>query len=461
MKTLRSLARTAAWILSSLLVLVSTSRADDPPHSRDPRVVVEKVAESPDIVHPIGAAFTKNGKLLVVESHTHFRPPGYQGPKADRIRLLVDDNRDGKADRFETFYEGTTATMDLALHPSGSIYLAARNEILRLNDDDGDGKADRKERLISLETLGNYPHNGLSGLAFDFHGDVYFGLGENLGADYTLVGADGTKIKGGGEGGGVFTCSADGKNLQRLATGFWNPFGACFDIFGRLFFVENDPDASPPCRLLHIIEGGDYGYQFRYGRSGRHPFQAWNGELPGTLPMLAGTGESPCKIVSYESDGLPGDYLGNLLVAAWSDHRIERYRLAPKGSSFTSIREPFIEGGVNFRPVGVAVAPDGSLFITDWVLRDYNLHGKGAIWRIRSTEKKPTKRIGAVSDPLASADRVVREAQARKLADSPKGRDELIQRLTSVHVRERRGSPGARRCKIGRARSGENRKHGP
>ncbi|HVL14805.1 MAG TPA: hypothetical protein VM529_19695, partial [Gemmata sp.] len=101
-----------------------------------------------------------------------------------------------------------------------------------------------------------------------------------------------------------------------MATGFWNPFGSGRDIFGRLFVVDNDPDASPPCRLLHVVEGGDYGFQFRYGRAGRHPFQAWNGELPGMLPMVAGTGESPCEVISYESDGLPAEYRGELLVPA-------------------------------------------------------------------------------------------------------------------------------------------------
>ena len=40
-------------------------------------------------------------------------------------------------------------------------------------------------------------------------------------------------------------------------------------------------------RLLHVVEGGDYGYRFRNGRKGTHPFTSWNGELPGTLPMVA------------------------------------------------------------------------------------------------------------------------------------------------------------------------------
>ncbi len=84
----------------------------------------------------------------------------------------------------------------------------------------------------------------------------------------------------------------DGTEMTFWATGFWNPHASCIDAFGRLFTVDNDPDSRPPCRLLHVIRGGDYGYRFRNGRKGLHPFAAWNGELPGTLPMVAGTGEA-------------------------------------------------------------------------------------------------------------------------------------------------------------------------
>ena len=182
---------------------------------------------------------------------------------------------------FTTFFEGTKHTMDIAVHPDGSVYLATRNEILRLKDTKGTGKADVKERIAFLDTKGDYPHNGLSGLCFDSQGNLYFGMGENLGASYKMIGSDGTTISGEGDGGHIFWCTADGKKLRKVATGFWNPFGICRDIYGRMFAVDNDPDAMPPCRLLHVVEGGDYGFQFRYGRSGRHPFQAWNGELPG------------------------------------------------------------------------------------------------------------------------------------------------------------------------------------
>src|SRR5204862_3204611 len=176
----------------------------------------------------------------------------YKGPKFDRIQAF-DVAKRGKP---TTFFEGTRHTMDLAVHPDGSVYIATRNEILRLRDTKGDGKADEKTRIVFLDTKGDYPHNGLSGLCFDSKGDLYFGIGENLGAPYKLIGADGTTLTGGGEGGNVFHCTADGFKLRHVATGFWNPFGAGFDIFGRRFVVDNDPGSSPPCRRVHGVEGG-------------------------------------------------------------------------------------------------------------------------------------------------------------------------------------------------------------
>jgi len=419
----------AARLVCAMLTVSAVSQSasaadiDAPPQSYDPRVEISLFASEPDLVHPVGAAFDTRGRLLVIESHTHFAPDDYQGHPHDRIRRIEDTDGDGRADRFTTFFEGTRATMDIARHPDGSIYLATRSEILRLRDTNGDGRADQKQQIVTLDTPGNYPHNGLSGLAFDGRDDLYFGMGENLGAPYTLRGSDGAQVADQGEGGNIFWCTADGKSLRRVATGFWNPFGVAIDIYGRIFAVDNDPDASPPCRLLHIVEGGDYGYRFRYGRSGRHPFQAWNGQLPGTLPMAAGVGEAPCEIVSYEAEGLPEEYRGDLLVASWAEHRLERYRLEPNGASYRAARLKFIEGGNDFRPVGIAVAPDGSLWVTDWVRRDYKLHGHGRIWHVRLKQSLPQTAVAQkagerkLRQALTSKNRARREAAAVELLE--------------------------------------------
>ena len=351
------------------------------PKVLDARLKIELVAAEPDIVTPTGLAVDARGRVLVVESHTHFRPVGYQGPPADRVRMFADTNGDGRADRISTFFEGTRYTMNIGVHHDGSVYLATRNEILRLRDTDDDGRADERTQIIRLQTEGDYPHNGLSGFAFDFAGNVYFGLGENLGKDFKLLGTDGS-VASELEGGQVYRCRADGTQLEMVAFGFWNPFHVALDAFERLFAVDNDPDSLPPCRLMHIVQGGNYGYRYRNGRKGVHPFTAWNGELPGTLPMVSGTGEAPSGVLAYESDQLPEDYVGNLLLTSWGDHRIERHQLEPRGASFVSVPSNIVQGDENFRPVGIAAAPDGSLYVSDWVDKSYEVHGKGRVWRI-------------------------------------------------------------------------------
>ncbi len=316
----------------------------------------------------------------MVECHTHFPPPDYGGPGVDRLRILEDTDRDGRADRIRTFWEGSHATMSLRRGPAPWIYVATRMEIFRIADLDHDDVAETIEHLVELKTPGNYPHNGLCGLAFDSMGYLYFGLGENLGEPYTLVARDGTQRTGQGEGGNIYRVTREGRQLEQIATGFWNPFGIHVDEYGRIWAVDNDPDASPPCRLHRVLPGGDYGYQFRYGRTGRHPLQAWNGQLPGTLPMVAGTGEAPCAVLPLA---------GRLWVTSWGDNRIETYRLIPHGAWFGAHRQIVVQGDHQFRPVDFALSPSGELFITDWVDKSYPVHGRGRIWRVVFTEPHP------------------------------------------------------------------------
>ena len=56
--------------------------------------------------------------------------------------------------------------------------------------------------------------------------------------------------------------------------------------------------------------------------------------------------------------------------------------MSPRGASYGAEREVIVQGDADFRPTGMAVAPDGSLYFGDWVLRDYPVHGKGRIWRL-------------------------------------------------------------------------------
>jgi len=362
------------------------------PVPSDDRFEVQLVAQEPEILTPTGIAVGDDGRVWCIENNTHFRPKNYKGFATDRIQIFSDFSADGHAQKITTFADGFSNSMNLLLGPKGSVYFATRSEIFLLRDTKNAGVADEKTTLIKMETAGNYPHNGLSGMAIGPDGLLYFGLGENLGLPYKIFGADGAKIEGGGEGGDIFSCSTDGKNLKRVATGFWNPFGLGFDAFGRMFAVDNDPDARPPCRLLHVIRGGDYGYRFRYGRKGLHPYIAWNGELPGTLPMISGTGEAPCAVLACEFAGWPNEMRGDLLTTSWGDHLVQRFKLkhAADSATFTADAETFIKGGFEFRPVCLVPAPDGSLLLSDWGGVSYPVHGKGRIWRIKLKQPAAT-----------------------------------------------------------------------
>ncbi|MCI0332856.1 MAG: hypothetical protein L0228_06500 [Planctomycetes bacterium] len=354
------------------LVFCSVAAAASP-RVADKQYTLELVASAPEIVTPVGMTFDSKGRLLVIESHTHERQADYKGPPRDRVRMLADSNGDGQLDRWSTFAEGFRHAMNLLGREDGAVYLVERGRLLLLRDTDDDGKADSQDELLRLETEDDYPHDALGGIDQAADGSLIIGLGENHGEPFRLIGADGKVIAATGGLDGFFRCSADGKNVEHIARGVWNPFSLCILDDGRIFAVDNDPDASPPCRLLHVIDGGDYGYLYQYGRAGTHPLQAWNGELPGTLPMVCGTGEAPTAVVAHA---------GSLWVTSWGEHRIERYRLVPRGASYGAEREVVVQGDADFRPTGMAVAPDGSLYFGDWVLRDYPVHGNGRIWRL-------------------------------------------------------------------------------
>ena len=187
------------YLLFPLSVFGQLEDGTAPPNVLDDRLVLEEFVSHPDLTTPTGIAVTSDGKVLVVECHTHFPPDDYQGLKHDRVLWFQDTDGDGKADKKTVFFEGTTQTMNLAVHPNGDVFLATRRSVLILRDLDEDGIADENKTIVHLITEGNYPHNGISGFSFNEDGDVFFGLGENLGKDYSMVGSDGSVVSGGGD----------------------------------------------------------------------------------------------------------------------------------------------------------------------------------------------------------------------------------------------------------------------
>ena len=370
------------FILFAGLALAANPDAGTRP--LQPGLSLSLVAENPEVATPTGIDVDAQGRVWTISCHTHFRPDDYQGPPKDEVVVFEDKDGDGAFETRSVFYAATEATMDLELGSDGWVYLAERDRVLRVKDTNGDGRGDLEENIAVLKTTSDYPHNAVSGLTWAPGGDLVFGLGENMNKPWTLTGTDGKHVVGTGEG-GVFRCRPDGTKLRRIARGFWNPFAVCVRDDGEIFAADNDPGSRPPCRVLHVVEGGDYGFQRLYGNAAHHPFVCWNGERRGTLPMLHASGEAPCGLLVLG---------GGLLGLTWSEHRLDYFPLTAEGASYRTERVPLIQGGRYFRPVCIAQSDSESnadravFYFTDWVKVHYKIHGFGRVWKLVINRKE-------------------------------------------------------------------------
>ena len=198
------------------------------------------------------------------------------------------------------------------------------------------------------------------------------------------------------------------QNPKFFSTGYWNPFDLKFDNYGRLLVADNDPDSRGPNRLVHAVEGSDFGYQSLFGGSGIHPYLAWNGELPGTLPYAVPLGESPSGLLNANLGRLPQDYYDQMLCTIWEESSIVRIAMEEKGLSVSGSTEVILQGGGDFRPVAFAADSKGNIYFTDWVERVYPNHGKGKIWKLSAKENTELLAQRSLYEPPKANEKVKR-----------------------------------------------------
>lgn len=377
--------------LAGLGWLATTHAAAAPaiPEVLDPRLELTLIVAEPDLVTPIGLATDARDRVFVIESHTHQPPQSYAGPKADRIKFFTSTNALVTGEAVRIYADGFEAAMNLTIGPTGDLFLVCAREVWWLRDGDDDGVAEVRTRILKVETDNSHPHSCLLGVALGPDGRLYVSRGNNGGMAWKIVGSDGSSVAGYGDGGNVIRCQPDGSKVEAFATGFWNPFDLAFGRFGRLLVVDNDPDARGPNRFLHVVRGGDYGYRSLHGPGGNHPYQAWSGDLPGTLPMIAGTGEAPAGLLDCSLAALPADYRNNYLITLWNENTIHRFGVISNGVSLAATNSVLIAGGKDFRPVAFAPDSRGAIYFTDWAKVDYPNHGHGRLWRLAAKKDEP------------------------------------------------------------------------
>src|SRR5436190_10442627 len=157
--------------MGPVLVLLALAASQDPV-VKDDRLVLELVARDPDINTPTGMTVDAKGRVWAIESNTHFPPKGYKGKPTDRILVFEDFSGDGHARKITTFADGFKHAMGIVVGKDGDVFLATRAEILVLRDRKGGGVCDERTSIVKLDTKGKYPHNGLSGFAWDADGNL-------------------------------------------------------------------------------------------------------------------------------------------------------------------------------------------------------------------------------------------------------------------------------------------------
>jgi glucose/arabinose dehydrogenase len=164
---------------------------------------------------------------------------------------------------------------------------------------------------------------------------------------------------------------------------------------GQLWCAVNERDElddnTPFEYATQVKEGAFYGWPWYYiggnedpRHKGARPDLKDNVTVPDVLMQAH---SAPLQVVFYESNSFPAEYKGSAFVTmhgSWNREKRTGYKvvrvLFDVNGKPTGEYEDFMTGFVISdkrvwgRPVGVAVAKDGSLFVTE--------DGNGTIWRV-------------------------------------------------------------------------------
>ncbi len=303
---------------------------------------------------------------------------------AGQVFVLRNPKNSGEAAEREVFVDGMRRPFGIAFRED-YVYVGNMNELVRFRYDPKTSKRlGEKEHLMDLPSGG---HNTRS-LAFSADGKhLFIGVGSASNID---TGEDPRRAA-------VTICDPDGKNARRYATGLRNPVGVGIEpVTGAVWTSVNERDELgdnlPPDYFTSLKDGGFYGWPYSYIGDNvdprvkqEHPELVKRAIIP---DVLLGAHVAPLQFAFYTGKQFPKSYWGGAFIAehgSWNRATRSGYQIAFvafQNGKPSADPVPFMTGlvpdpsssQVYGRPVGVTVAPDGSLLVSD--------DGAGVVYRI-------------------------------------------------------------------------------
>ncbi len=300
----------------------------------------------------------------------------------NRIVSLPDQDGDGVADEIKVFADGLDRPHSLAFH-EGAWYIGVPSGVVRLQDTDGDGTAD--SHTILIDDISPTGTHRTRTVAFLPDGRMVLSVGSTCNVCQEEDPQRAAIL--------VYD-SSKANEVKLFATGLRNAVGlAIHPETGELWATNNGRDLMgddlPPDTINIVREGANYGWPFCHSGTIVDPNIGNENSCDGVEPSLVDlqAHSAPLGLVFYpvnflpgdeESNGFPEEYQGDLFIAyhgSWNRSTPTGYkvvRLPLDGSQPSGPVEDFAVGWLNEdngsasgRPVGLAVGPDGSLFVSD------------------------------------------------------------------------------------------------
>jgi glucose/arabinose dehydrogenase len=336
----------------------------------------------------------------------------------NRIRVLrAADGAQAPSDK-QIFADGLDQPFGIAFYPPGNhpqwIYVANNNSVVRFPYRSGDLKVSGAAQVIVPRLTESHGGHSTRDVAFSLDGKRMFitvGSGSNVAESMSRKSpeeiARWDAQHGQGAGWDAETNRADilvtdpegHEPLHTFATGIRNGAGIAVDPdTGELWTATNERDGLGddlvPDYVTRVRAGGFYGWPWYY--MGNHEDPRHAGERPDlagktiTPDVLLQSHSAPLEMCFYTAKtgvaAFPAAYRGDVFVAShgsWNrssrtGYKVMRVRL--EHGVPTGTYEDFLTGfvvnnrSVWGRPVGVAVAHDGALLVTE--------DGNGTVWRV-------------------------------------------------------------------------------